>query len=153
MSAIFTPLGDDRFAVRLPEEIRSFLGSLAASAVPTVTERWPAAWRLFPPAFADDPEREAAYQELVGQELVDARVDNLELLVRTSGEETIDAEDLDGWMHALETLRLILGANRGGPEAADADDLERHAVTMDVLSQLQHAAIVALAPELDEVDP
>lgn len=150
MTAIFVDVGSGAFAVRLPAEIRRFLASLALGAVSNVAERHPATWRLFPPAYQDDPERESAYRELVGQELVDGRVASLELLTRTADAETLSADDLEGWMHALETLRLILG----NPSEADADpaDAERRMMTMDVLTHLQAAAVEALAPDLAGAD-
>ena len=69
--------------------------------------------RLYPPAFPDDEEAEAAWSELVRPGLDDARNRRLDRMAAT-----IDADELDdaaaaAWLGTLNDLRLVLGSQLG----------------------------------------
>jgi len=76
---------------------------LASTDDPTVK-------RLFPPAYANDPERDAGYQVLTRDELLEARLAALDVVERTleDGGE-LDDEAMTAWMGTLNSLRLVLG--------------------------------------------
>ena len=65
--------------------------------------------RLFPPAYANDPERDAGYQVLTRDELLKARLESLATVEFALDEKDLDREQLSAWMQALTALRLVLG--------------------------------------------
>jgi hypothetical protein len=65
--------------------------------------------RLFPVVHTDDPEREAAYQELAKGQLLESRFVAIETVEETLGAETLDEAQLDAWMQAINALRLVIG--------------------------------------------
>lgn len=107
---------------QLPEQLRAIV---EGGAHDTQAERLRA--RLFPPA-SEDPETDAAYQELVGSSLADERVDLLgrfEASLRhgrkAGGSWTteLDAEDAHAWMVVVNDARLVLGSVVGIHSEAD----------------------------------
>ena len=154
--------GPGRLVLRLDPHERRILASLVAelrgeledpeSAVPAG-----ALARLYPPAFPDDPDAEAAYADLVLADLVDTRRDRVAVV-----EATLDAEDLDdaqaaAWLGTLNDLRLVLGSSLGiedgdEPTTRDPDDPDamREAV-FAYLGWLVAAFVDALADALPRV--
>src|SRR3954469_3349921 len=65
--------------------------------------------RLFPTAYADDPERDREYHALVRDSLADRRRASIELVLATIDAQELDEEQLTAWMHAVNDLRLVLG--------------------------------------------
>lgn len=152
-------LPDGRVRVRLAIRERQLLSSLPDQLRPIVGgDEDPAGvrGRLFPPAY-DDTDAEAEYRGLVGDSLVEERLEKLETFARTlaSGEErrqrwTLDlsAEDADAWLSALNDARLALAAIVGiehesdwehGPDADDPT-----AVALWYLGWLQEELLAAL---------
>lgn len=99
--------------------------------------------RLFPPAYQDDPERDAGYQVLARDELVDQKLEALNIVERTLGVDPpggdaiedlevkrvlkaeVSHEALTAWMQVLNSLRLVLGTRLDVTEdlhEIDADD-------------------------------
>lgn len=113
--------------------------------------------RLYPPAFPDDPQAEAAYADLVHADLVDTRRDRVAVV-----EATLDADELDdaqaaAWLGTLNDLRLVLGASLGIEDGADATtpdqddpDAMREAV-FAYLGWLVAAFVDALADALPRI--
>jgi hypothetical protein len=69
----------------------------------------PSVRRLFPPAYPDDAERDAGYQVLTRDELLEYRLAAIDTV-----ESSLDGDDLDeagmtAWMSTLNALRLVLG--------------------------------------------
>lgn len=91
--------GDERALLRgLPNQLRELLATDDPSLL-----------RLFPTAYTDDPKREAEYQQLMRDDLLELHRGALDVM-----EETIDAVDLDeeqvtAWMKAINQMRLVLG--------------------------------------------
>jgi len=116
------------FEVKLPDEERELLRSLA----PQLRELLdgdladPAMRRLFPTAYADDPERDREYHALVRDSLADRRRAAVDVLVTTLDETRLDEEQLTAWMGAVNDLRLVLGTRLDVSEetelGADPDD-------------------------------
>lgn len=105
--------------------------------------------RLFPPAHPHDPSLERAYQEMVGQGLVDGRVEALDVVTRTVRAPTLTRDELDAWLRALNAVRLVLGTaldvseDRGAEGLDDSDPAFLDQLLYDDLS-----AVVALIVHL-----
>jgi len=100
-----------KFEVRLSEQeglvLRHVAGQLR-EAILTGTEG-PALRRLFPPAYVDDPEKEAGFQALARDELLESRLEALDQLEAALDEPLMDAERAAGLMRSCNALRLVLG--------------------------------------------
>jgi hypothetical protein len=86
----------------------------------------PSVRRLFPPAYPDDPERDAGYQVLTRDELLESKLAALDVVERTldAGGE-LDDDEMTAWMATLNSLRLVLGTRLDVDEelpALDHDD-------------------------------
>jgi len=69
----------------------------------------PALERLFPPAYAEDPELEEEYRRLVREDLVASRQSSLDVMESTIDATRLDEEKVLAWLGALNDLRLVLG--------------------------------------------
>jgi hypothetical protein len=121
-----------------PEErelLIRLLGEMKDLLTAEVTEvTAPLLHRLFPPAFRDDPEKEAEYQRLMREELVTSRVVSVELVTAmlTADPDTGRLTDLSkpdtmAFMQSLNAVRLVLGTmlditDDDSAEQADMDD-------------------------------
>ena len=160
--------GPGRVVLRLDPHERRILASLVAELRAELDDPESAATggslaRLYPPAFPDDPDAEAAYADLVLADLVDTRRDRVAVV-----EATLDAQDLDdaqaaAWLGTLNDLRLVLGSSLGIEDGDDATipdpddpDAMRQAI-FAYLGWLVAAFVDALADTLarvpDEVEP
>jgi hypothetical protein len=115
------------FEVKLPQEERALLQSLA----PQLRDQLdgdladPSLRRLFPTAYADDPERDHEYHALVRDDLADRRRAAIDTLVTTLDESRLTEGQLTAWMGAVNDLRLVLGTRLDVSEETellDADD-------------------------------
>ena len=99
------------FDVRLGAQERELLASLVPQlrALLDGDTDDPALRRLFPVAYAEDPEREAEYRGLVRDDLADRRRAALGVLESTAHAERVDEETLLAWMAVVNDLRLVLG--------------------------------------------
>jgi len=109
----------------------------------------PAARRLFPTAYVDQPELEAEFRGLVGDDLVRSQLEALDLVERTIDGSTVDRDELEAWMRAINSVRLVIGTRLDiGEEALqvepDDPDLPLYAV-YDFLSSLLAVIVDVLA--------
>jgi Domain of unknown function (DUF2017) len=65
--------------------------------------------RLFPPAYADDPEKEAGFRALARDELLESRLAALDDVEAALAEPLMDADRAAGLMRSCNALRLVLG--------------------------------------------
>jgi hypothetical protein len=101
--------------------------------------------RLFPPAYANDEAAETEYRRLVGTELDESRSQALETLARTAGSAELTPEEMDGWLRALNDIRLWLGTVLDVSEDMGADEPEDPPhILYHVLTYLQGSVIDAL---------
>jgi hypothetical protein len=110
--------------------------------------------RLFPPAYAEDPEDEREYRELMQDELLDGKRDALRVFCATLERDELTEEELEVWLRVLNDLRLVLGtrlevteetyARRLNPRDPDAHEL----AVYGYLSWLQEQAVEAAAEGL-----
>ncbi len=98
-----------RYRLRLPEHEREVLRSLPGQLRTLLGTDDPALRRLFPPAYRDDPDRQAEYEGLVGPELTRERLDALGVVERTIDASRLSEEEVTAWLGAVNDLRLVLG--------------------------------------------
>jgi hypothetical protein len=130
-----------QFQVRLrPNEttlLRQLISQLRDQLL--VSTDAPIVRRLFPPAYADDEERDAGYQVLTRDTLLEGKLATLSTVeagLGAGGAETdalLDQSELADWMQALNSMRLVLGTRLDADEERveiDPDDPEAalHAV-------------------------
>jgi hypothetical protein len=146
---------DGSYALRLPEEERELLRFLPAElrSLLKAEPDNPGLRRLFPPAY-DDEQDEAAFQELMGNELLDGRRRALDVLAETAKAERLTAEEAQVWLTALNDLRLVLGTRLDVSDESLLEDLaEDDPRAPDLalyayLSWLQEQLVEALSAEL-----
>lgn len=145
--------GPGRYQLRLrPTErmlVGELVGSLREQLLASTDE--PSVRRLFPPAYPDDPERDAGYQVLTRDELLEQRLAAIDTMERTLRSDHVTEDELLAWLAALNDVRLVLGVRlavteeatvadfAGDPEAERAYDLYRY------LSYLEEHVVDALS--------
>ena len=147
--------GDGSFALRLSEEERALLRVLPVElrSLLEATPDDPGLRRLFPPAY-DDEQNEAAYRELMGNELLDGRRRALDVLAETAKAERLTGEQAQAWLTALNDLRLVLGTRLDVSDESLLEDLAEddprapELALYAYLSWLQEQLIEALSSEL-----
>ena len=77
--------------------------------------------RLFPPAYADDVEKDAGYQALARDELLEARLAAVEVVERSIEQGALSADEADAWLRSLNALRLVLGTRLDVREDEEPD--------------------------------
>jgi len=73
----------------------------------------PTTIRLFPPAHQHDPDAEADYRSLVGEDLLDGHRSALATVRETLDAQTLDAGQVAAWLGVVNDLRLVLGTELG----------------------------------------
>lgn len=115
---------DGSYEVRLPAGERQVLADVLPqlrAALQGDASADPAFKRLFPVAYAHDPEHEAEYRELVGDELLTKRLANVDTVLATLDAERVSEDELFAWMGAVNDLRLVLGTRLDVSEETDLD--------------------------------
>jgi hypothetical protein len=107
--------------------------------------------RLFPPAYSDRVDDEQ-YQSLVRDQLLSGRAKALATVRETLVAETLDLEQADQWLRALNDMRLVLGTRWDVTEQLDYGKLDlneprgRELAIYGYLSWLQEQLVEALQP-------
>lgn len=96
--------------------------------------------RLFPPV-SDSEEDASAYEAMVGDELKSGKLESLQIVTNTLGEEgavegDISLEATERWMIALTDLRLAIGTRVGVTEEMMAAPLDPEDPDVGYLSVL-----------------
>jgi hypothetical protein len=143
------------FLLRLPSGERDLLRTLPSQLRDALGTADPSLYRLSPPAYPDDPTRDAEYAELVGDDLLASRRRSLDLMQATMDAERLDEEQLVAWMGALNDLRLVLGTRLDvteetydRPPPPNDPDAQAFAVFV-YLGWLEEQIVEALASGLD----
>ena len=128
----------------LLEQVRQLLMGTAAKGAVDPTLR-----RLYPTAYPEDSERDADFQSLVRDELLERRLEHIDQV-----EATLDATELNesqalAWLTVLNDLRLVLGTSLDVSEddtdrLAPNDPNELPRAIYDFLSALQADFVRAL---------
>jgi hypothetical protein len=150
---------DGRYEVRLDQDVRRMLASVAEQMGELISEEPddPALERLAPPAYPDDPFRDAEYQVLSGDKLRDGRASSYRMLASTAERSVLTEDELSTWMRAVNDVRLVLGTRLDVSEedpplnliGADFDDPEVQARWLyETLGQIQYEIVTALSKAL-----
>src|SRR2546425_6606763 len=147
------------FELRLPSDERDVLRALPSQLRDLLSTDDPALSRLFPPAYADDPERDAEYERMVRGDLVAARQSSLQVMEASIDAKRLSEEQLVAWLGALNDLRLVLGTRLDvtedlydAPIAEDDPNAPSHTLYL-YLGWLQEQVVDALAAGLDPAGP
>jgi hypothetical protein len=161
--------GDGGVTVTLEEGERELLASLAEQLRPLARGESldPAlVGRLYPPASAD-PETDAAYRALVGDSLVQERLDALDVVsetlaggreVRSGWQVDLDAEAAHAWLTVVNDARLVLATVVGITSEEDweagPDPQDPSSVALWYLGWLEEELLAALTGTTNETtDP
>jgi hypothetical protein len=142
------------YTLHLPPEERELIRSLPAQFREVLQTNDPDLRRLFPPAYTDDDDANDEYRRLMREELLEGKLAALEIVEQTAGADHLTGEQLEGWLGALESLRLFLGTQLDVSEETyaqelDPDDPSTLALALyGYLSWLQEEAVEALSSEL-----
>ena len=138
--------------VELPPEERELLRSIVGEMRAVLSDgEDPALDRLYPVAYPKDEEREAEWKALIRSELADHHAAALALLEETADAETLDEEQANAWLRALNQVRLLLGTRlevteEGGERPLEDDDPRAPTFALyDYLAFLQDQLVDALA--------
>jgi Domain of unknown function (DUF2017) len=107
--------------------------------------------RLFPPAYSERKDDEQ-YRSLVRDQLVSGRSKALATVRATLSSDTLDADQADQWLRALNDMRLVLGTRWDVTEQLDYGKLDldeprgRELAVYGYLSWLQEQLVEALEP-------
>ncbi len=106
----FAPGDDGRVVVDLQEHAAEVLANLIVDLRQLLmTDAHDALRRLKPPAHADNAEAEAAYREMVDDDMLRARLELLDVVEHGVTGTILDDEGVGAWMQALNMMRLVLG--------------------------------------------
>lgn len=142
----------DRVRVNLEVHERLLLGELLDELEGLLDDPDdPELRRLFPPAYSDRVDDEQ-YRSLVHDQLVSGRSKALATVRETLAGETLDLEQADQWLRALNDMRLVLGTRWDVSEQLDYGKLDlneprgRELAIYGYLSWLQEQLVEALQP-------
>lgn len=143
---------DGRWQLRLPPQERDLLRSLPGQVRDLIAAGDPSVARLFPPAYQGDPEEEAEYRRLMGDQLLESHRGALGILEETVDADQLDDEQVNAWLGAINDLRLVLGTHLDVTEdlaQVAADDPRAPGLAVYAyLSMLQERMVEALAETL-----
>jgi hypothetical protein len=112
----------------------------------------PALQRLFPPAYADDPERSAEFAHMVHDDLLAQRMAAVDTMERTIDADRLSEDEVAAWLAVINDVRLMLGVRLDVTEASTPLDFEgddERAASYAVyafLSWLEEDVVSALTP-------
>ena len=147
---------DGRYAIKLDEDVRTVLAELARQMIPAVENRDPMTRRLFPPAYPAEAlsDVEADYRELVDTPLTNHHRDALSVLIETSESDTLSESELDAWLSAVGTMRLVLGTRLDVTEDMPAPGPDDPSAAeygfFEFLGQLQYLIVEVLSDHLPD---
>lgn len=112
--------------LRLPARERELLAALAAELGVRLDDDAdaPDFARLFPPAYAEDPDDEQDYRALMHEELLGGKHETIRVFRASLERDALTEEELDAWLRVLNDLRLVLGTRLDVTETAFADGLD-----------------------------
>ena len=169
MGWVFTRLPDGGVRLDLDRDERDVLRSLPVQ-LGDVLRGSPgeeALTRLSPPAYVEEPEHEEEYRRFMGDDLRQRQLAALAVMSETSGADCLTEDQAQGWLSALNSLRLVLGTqldvgedddelfgdDDDVPDPNDPDDIRSGAVQLyRYLSMLLDELVTALAQNLPEVE-
>ncbi len=142
------------YRLRLPPEERELLRSLPGQLRGVMQTDDPSLRRLFPPAYPEDSEADDEFRRLMRDDLLEGKLAALRVVEETAGADHLSGEQLEGWLGALESLRLYLGTQLDisegtfGEELDPADPAAPALALYGYLSWLQEETVAALSSNL-----
>ena len=129
--------------------LRDVLGQLREALVADTDD--PVLARLFPPAYADDEEKEEGFRALARDELLEHRLEAIDTVESSLDDTTLSPDTADAWVRALNALRLVLGTRLDVREdderRVDEDHPDAPAwILYELLSALVDDLVGALEP-------
>lgn len=134
------------FSVKLAPEAQEWVVELADQLEELLETDDDDVRRLFPTAYPDDPERDAGYQILSRQGLIDGRREAIAKMKQTVEQQFWTEEQLTAWMGIINDLRLVLGTRLDVSE----DDQEIDFSAPQATSQLAYHQLGYLLGEIVE---
>jgi hypothetical protein len=108
--------------------------------------------RLFPPAYPDDPERDAGYQVLTRDEMLEHKLAALDVVEKSLDGGDLDESEMTAWMGTLNSLRLVLGTRLDVDEEPhefdEADPLAPAYAVYEYLGWVLSQVVDALSADL-----
>ncbi len=156
MSAPIRRRRDGRFAIKLDPSVRAVLVTMSEQLSPIVGPEEPMTRRLFPPAYAGDDQQgaEADYRDLVDTALINHHREAFAVMAATAQATVLTESELDAWLSAVGSLRLVLGTRLDVSEDMEVPDAEDPTAPeyalYELLGQLQYLMIEVLAAGLPE---
>jgi Domain of unknown function (DUF2017) len=151
--------GAGRYEVKLRPSERVLMGDLVVQLREQLLASTddPSVRRLFPPAYPDDPERDAGYQVLTRDELLEHRLAALDTVEGSLDGDELDDAGLRAWMSTLNSLRLVLGTrldvDEELPALADDDPLAPAYAVYEYLGWLLSQVVDVLSRDLPPPSP
>jgi len=125
---VFTRLRGGGLKLDLGKDEREVLQSLPEQLGEVLRDApgEPALTRLSPPAYVEEPEHEEEFRRLMGDDLRQRQLAALAVMSETAGAKRLTEEQAQGWLSALNSLRLVLGTQLDVGEDVDDefDDLD-----------------------------
>lgn len=100
---------DGTFALRWRPVDRELVASAATELRTLILNEDSSVARLFPTAYQSDPERNAGWDALVRRELVEKRIEALEMVATLLERRSCTADELGTLMRSVNDARLVLG--------------------------------------------
>ena len=119
-----TRTSEGAFRVDLSADERTLLGSLPGQLRQLLDLDDPSVARLFPPAYAEDPDREQEYRRLMKDELLSRRLEALATLEETLDVPMLSEEQILIWMRVINDFRLVLGTMLDVNEDDDPGEID-----------------------------
>jgi Domain of unknown function (DUF2017) len=151
--------GAGRYEVKLRPSERVLMGDLVVQLREQLLASTdePSVRRLFPPAYPDDPERDAGYQVLTRDELLEHRLAALDTVEGSLDGGELDGAGLSAWMSTLNSLRLVLGTrldvDEELPALADDDPLAPAYAVYEYLGWLLSQVVDVLSRDVPPPSP
>jgi hypothetical protein len=147
---------DGRYNVKLDPGVRVVLVTMSEQLSSVLSPHEPMTRRLFPPAYPgeDDLSAEREYRTLVDGPLVNHHQQAFTVMAGTANAEILDESELNAWLSAIGSMRLVLGTrldvseNMEPPEPDDPKAPEY--ALFELLGQLQYLIIDVLAADLPD---
>jgi hypothetical protein len=142
------------YRLRLSSGERELLRSLPGQLRELLRHDDPSLERLFPPAYDRDQGADDEFRKLTRRGLREGTLGALQVVEETVDREHLDEAQLEAWLRALESLRLVLGTQLDVTEEMFADELDPsdprlpHLELYGYLSWLQEQAVAALSTGL-----
>jgi hypothetical protein len=114
------------FRVRLPEAEREVLRAIPAQLREVVGSKDPVVFRLFPPAYPNDEDRNDEYDHLVHDDLVQERLTAAAAMEDTLDADRLSEEQLTSWLGVVNDARLVLGTRLDVTEETYERDIPEH---------------------------